>query len=103
MRQPVSFLPRKISLYSRLSESSLPPTGVPQTAQRYSYLFPVGKTRSRWRRTGRAVRHFGQKSSDASSASYWRFSFMAHQFEDQVANRQEAPCLRSISGSATID
>ncbi len=59
----------RISENSLASLSSLAPTGVPQTVHRYSYLFPVGSTSRRWRRTGRAARQRGQYSSETSNWS----------------------------------
>lgn len=60
---------RRTEWNSLVSLSSLEPTEVPQTEHRYSYLFPVGSTSRRCLRTGRAVLHRGQKSSDASKSS----------------------------------
>lgn len=65
------YVRRRMSRYSRVSLSSLPPTGVPQVAQRYSYLWPVGRTSSRCLRTGRGARQRGQNSSETSSSSKW--------------------------------
>jgi hypothetical protein len=45
---------------SLLSESVLPPTCAPQTLQAWSYLVPVGSTKSRLFRTGFAVLQRGQ-------------------------------------------
>jgi hypothetical protein len=62
---------RRIESNSEVSLSSFDPTGVPHTEQRYSYLFPVGRTNRRWRRTGRAALQRGQNSSAASNSSNW--------------------------------
>ena len=52
-----------------LSSSIFEPTELPQTEQRYSNLFPEGRTISSFLRTGVDFWHLEQNNSEASNSS----------------------------------